>query len=464
MTPQEYDTFQEWLGYLRANPNNEAYQYFLKTYLDEYGVEEKYRQGFEVWAITGRPLSFELVANTPDEARRLVNAGIHPSQIEGRASAVATTLAKMRSVVHMMRDKGLQQVVWGYKYVSNKKGPEKSHRETHRRMDGTQAPKNHEIWKEWIPPNGYNCKCVVIPILMKRKGAEPKIKLPSGWRSLHPDPGFRESPAAMLKEEKFGGEPEGVVSSRELDRQESRRYDRELLKVERKDMRKLERKSAKEEKDLHRRSESLMKQVGKGFKRQLKRHAVGYLKAKAIEEVVHRATDLIVPQRYEPLKYTSSDYERMGYPQLRALSKELRDQLFTVGFLGMSRKLITEQIKLTYNLLGVNAPELLPRMGASKRSRMILWSRIVFELADKQRAYGVIKLVERSLEPLDSADPEAITPDVVWKYKNDLLSGLKQMLSEDASSKGGFTVMALDRAKQRVLQLAKEIGNVSARV
>ncbi len=37
-------------------------------------------------------------------------------------------------------------------------------RESHRAMDGRIYDKSDKIWQEWFPPNGHNCRCLVVPV------------------------------------------------------------------------------------------------------------------------------------------------------------------------------------------------------------------------------------------------------------------------------------------------------------
>lgn len=61
-------------------------------------------------------------------------------------------------------------------------------RETHRRMDGKIYPIDDPIWKEWTPPNGFNCRCMLVPIT---RGETFRV---SKRENIHPDEGFEFSP------------------------------------------------------------------------------------------------------------------------------------------------------------------------------------------------------------------------------------------------------------------------------
>ena len=84
----------------------------------------------------------------------------------------------------------LRDKLVGWRYCSN--GDSRT-RESHRRQNGVVAEKNHPFWDIWTPPNGYNCRCFLIPLYDPRK-------LESGKRpdmSLRPDPGFEFNPAKV---------------------------------------------------------------------------------------------------------------------------------------------------------------------------------------------------------------------------------------------------------------------------
>ncbi len=56
-------------------------------------------------------------------------------------------------------------------------------RVTHRAQNGVTLPKHDSYWSIWWPPNGYNCRCLPIPVYKSQNWVLPK----SGFV---PDPGF----------------------------------------------------------------------------------------------------------------------------------------------------------------------------------------------------------------------------------------------------------------------------------
>jgi len=85
------------------------------------------------------------------------------------------------------QDPDIQEILWGYKYVTA--GDDRV-RESHMAWDGVTLPKDHEFWLTHWPPNGWNCRCQVIPIFDERKIVEPD-------EDIMPDEGF-EGNAGIL--------------------------------------------------------------------------------------------------------------------------------------------------------------------------------------------------------------------------------------------------------------------------
>ncbi len=64
-------------------------------------------------------------------------------------------------------------------------------RPSHALMDGKVYPATHPFWKRWYPPNGYNCRCSVIPL---REKEAQKYEINTDMPALEPDPGFHTNP------------------------------------------------------------------------------------------------------------------------------------------------------------------------------------------------------------------------------------------------------------------------------
>ncbi len=75
-------------------------------------------------------------------------------------------------------------------------------RPAHAAMDGYVAPINDPIWKEWFPPNGFNCRCDVIAI--SRAEAVSRGLTVGPPPGVRPDEGFDRDPSEGLRG--WGGE------------------------------------------------------------------------------------------------------------------------------------------------------------------------------------------------------------------------------------------------------------------
>ena len=65
----------------------------------------------------------------------------------------------------------VQEILWGYTYSTV--GDDRV-REEHVGFDGVTLPKDDAFWEVNFPPNGWNCRCVAIPVYEERKSVEPK--------------------------------------------------------------------------------------------------------------------------------------------------------------------------------------------------------------------------------------------------------------------------------------------------
>lgn len=61
-------------------------------------------------------------------------------------------------------------------------------RENHAEMDGRQYAIDDPIWDKWTPPNGFNCRCVLVPITRADGDFEADKQPPA---SVQPDEGFK---------------------------------------------------------------------------------------------------------------------------------------------------------------------------------------------------------------------------------------------------------------------------------
>ena len=59
------------------------------------------------------------------------------------------------------QDPSVQEILWGWEYKTV--GDDRV-RLKHQSLDGIKLPKNHPRWRTIWPPNGYNCRCVVVEI------------------------------------------------------------------------------------------------------------------------------------------------------------------------------------------------------------------------------------------------------------------------------------------------------------
>jgi SPP1 gp7 family putative phage head morphogenesis protein len=68
-------------------------------------------------------------------------------------------------------------------------------RPAHAEMNERIYPADDEIWNEWYPPNGFACRCAVVPITEEEAGEGGGVSArPEG----EPDPGFAQSPSEWL--------------------------------------------------------------------------------------------------------------------------------------------------------------------------------------------------------------------------------------------------------------------------
>ena len=100
----------------------------------------------------------------------------------------------------LLRTEEADEILWGFKYVTV---GDSRVRPTHRALEGTTLPKDNPFWKRHTPPNGFNCRCTVIPIFESRPIQRPPTKrIKVGGRKLKPgaDKGFEFNPGDVFKD------------------------------------------------------------------------------------------------------------------------------------------------------------------------------------------------------------------------------------------------------------------------
>lgn len=95
------------------------------------------------------------------------------------------------------QDPDVQEILWGYKYVTV---GDTRVRPTHAALEGVTLPKDSTIWNEIFPPNGYNCRCLAIPIFDTRSVVKPKSSAVIGGMTVKPgaDKGFAFNPGKVF--------------------------------------------------------------------------------------------------------------------------------------------------------------------------------------------------------------------------------------------------------------------------
>lgn len=104
--------------------------------------------------------------------------------------------------VKMLADPDLEGFIVALEY-SARVGHPSAPRPNHAGMHGWKGAIGHPVWKVWLPPNGFNCRCTVLEITrpeaeeMGRMDAKGRFRSDK-TRKWQPDEGFRTSPAAEI--------------------------------------------------------------------------------------------------------------------------------------------------------------------------------------------------------------------------------------------------------------------------
>lgn len=93
------------------------------------------------------------------------------------------------------QDSDIQEILWGYKYVSV--GDDRV-RPEHAALEGVTLPKDNPFWQRFYPPNGWNCRCYAIPVFEEREIVNPPDADANG-NPIAPDKGFAFNPGEVFK-------------------------------------------------------------------------------------------------------------------------------------------------------------------------------------------------------------------------------------------------------------------------
>lgn len=122
-----------------------------------------------------------------------------------------TALAYAAGKADVESSSDVQEILWGYKYVTV--GDDRV-RPQHAALEGVTLDKADPFWERFYPPNGYNCRCQVIPLFEAEEIKRPPdtVKLPGGAREpVAPDPGFGFNPGRVYGALTTIGVPAGSV-------------------------------------------------------------------------------------------------------------------------------------------------------------------------------------------------------------------------------------------------------------
>lgn len=127
---------------------------------------------------------------------RMQTWGVDPENM-GRVETLYRSMSAMAYSAgewSTYQDEDVQETLWGFQYVAFDI-PESSGgttRDNHAAADGVTLPKDHEFWQTMWPPNGYNCRCRVVPLYEPHDEVEPD-------EDAEPDPGWGFNPGFAME-------------------------------------------------------------------------------------------------------------------------------------------------------------------------------------------------------------------------------------------------------------------------
>lgn len=104
----------------------------------------------------GNPSVMQMIGLQPTTSRQPLAPG-HAETV----FRVQWQSAYQAAYYDQLQTPAVQNAVWGYEYYTV--GDDRV-RPTHEAMDGVRLPKGDPTWQRWWPPNGFRCRCAVVPI------------------------------------------------------------------------------------------------------------------------------------------------------------------------------------------------------------------------------------------------------------------------------------------------------------
>ena len=143
--------------------------------------------------VTGEQIEAQL--GSPRRLRTIYNANLRSARAAGQWERIERTKA-------------------AFPFLEYRLGPSERHRIHHEAKAGMILPVDSPFWDEWMPPNGWGCKCWVRQVTRSeaaRRGVSPTPDIPdrvwtnerTGEMSIVPegiDPGWQRNPGKLRRE------------------------------------------------------------------------------------------------------------------------------------------------------------------------------------------------------------------------------------------------------------------------
>lgn len=149
-----------------------------------------------------RTLTTDLETSVRDSIAKSIAEGLHIQPSIDRALSAASGAFNAQTIVRTQvqlayqaakyleyQEPFVNEAIWGYEYITV--GDDRV-RDDHAGMDGMRLPKDDPRWASMWPPNGYQCRCSVLPIFTDDDASLKSPKEPDAEGK--PDPGWGFTP------------------------------------------------------------------------------------------------------------------------------------------------------------------------------------------------------------------------------------------------------------------------------